>query len=215
MNRKNTILQTFFELNGKAEKLPMNINAAKNAFSVGDNRKYEELLCKAALSSEKLCLSLRSLANDTLKVMGNPLGYERIYKDVYNLAHKISIQKIDYFYNIKMPITLPHYENKKPYLTMPLNSALRDFNKENKIIKFNSAVIIFENHVKNTNKNVRDNDNYEYKQIINSVAFWFVPDDSFDCCSMYNCTKIDTEDYTNIYIVPTEKFADFFKNNIR
>ena len=69
-----------------------------------------------------------------------------------------------------------------------------------------------------SNKNIahiRDNDNYDYKQIVNTLAFWFLPDDSFKCCNTFNLTQMDEENFTEVYIVPSDQFIDFYKENIK
>lgn len=217
MNKNSSIIRSLLEMNGVFEKVSNQLNTAKNALSCGDNRRYEEQLSKVVASLENTCLRLRDLANYSLKATNNPLGFQRISDNLSDKVYGIKIGQENGVFRIVLPQTISHYgEISKCVLIAPLNNALRNYHKKDKIQKIKSAVIVFINHV-NTEQSeakIRDNDNYEYKQIINSLAYWFLPDDSFKCCNMFTTTKLDDRSYSEIFIVPSDKFIAFCTENI-
>ena len=222
MSRKNnSTVQDFFEINGKLEKIISQINSAKNALVIGNTFKYEEQLSKAVLSLEKQCLRMRDIANYSLKLNNAGLAYNKLCNSISTDAHGITVEKIDDYYKVSMPFTLPHYGDNNPastskFISQPLYNALRNYCKENSVSKLRSAVIVTVNHTDNCDDKtgVRDNDNYEYKAIINSLAFWFLPDDGYKFCNMFNTTKLSNVSKTTVYVVPSESFADFYQKNI-
>lgn len=217
MAKNSAILQQFLEINGKTEQLSSQINSAKNALSSSDIYKFETQMEKVMKTSEKITLRIRELANQSFKFSNNPLAYNRISNEIADNIYKINITKLGRIFKITLPCTIPHYGNiSKTILTQPLNDSLKRYNKEEKIDKFESAVMVFINHTSNKNiAHIRDNDNYDYKQIVNTLAFWFLPDDSFKCCNTFNLTQMDEENFTEVYIVPSDQFIDFYKENIK
>lgn len=175
----------------------------------------DNILQKSISEIEKSVFSLRNIYSFTSNISHSDNVND---KHNFNNTHNcnISIQKKQYGYHLSLPITLPKYgEKSKSLLSENLMSELKIFNQNNQLNKFEKAVFVFINNISNnvsTNK-VRDNDNYEYKDIINVLAFWFLPDDSFKCCNIYNGTKISDKNSTEIFIVPTDKFADFYIKN--
>ena len=147
----------------------------------------------------------------------NPLGYQRIMDKLSQEVYKISIQKEDGIYHISIPQTIPHYrEITKCVIVEPLRNALKKYFKDQGIEKIGNAVLVFINHVdkeKNDLK-IRDNDNYEYKSIVNELAFWFLPDDSFKCCNMFSTTRLSDKSGTEVFIVPTDRFGCFYKDHL-
>lgn len=214
--QKNTIVsKRLIELNGRFEKVISLLNSAKNSLIKNDNIKFETYLEKALLSSESTVLSLRDTAKNACSLNNSPLSYERMMSNVGKDIHKIRIQKINNGYKIVLPGTLNHYGNiSKSLLDEPLNNMLRTFNKETKIQKIDHAVMLIVNCIEGSKNKlkIRDNDNYEYKQIINTIAFWMLKDDGYDCCDIMNCTKISDKNVTEVYLISKDKFCEFYSD---
>ena len=212
--QKNTVIsKQIIELNGRFEKVISTLNSAKNSLLKNDNNKFESYLEKAMLSSESTVLSLRNTVKSACSLNNSPLKYEKMMSTVSEESHQIKIEKIDYGYKISLPGTLNHYGNiSKSYLDEPLNNALKRFNKNTGIEKIDKSVMVIVNCFESSKSKlkIRDNDNYEYKQIINTIAFWMLKDDAFDCCDIMNCTKICEENRTEVYLIKEENFVDFY-----
>ena len=198
-------------VNTQLEKISEAVTATKNkAFNRDD---YEEPLLSAIYQTENIALHLRKVANDCFGEK-NPLLYERMYDalahDCYHFS--IAIQSGDII-RITLPCLLPRYkDNHKNIITEPLSHFLREYQKGAKLPQYKSVVMVVINHVSGTTTQdkIRDNDNYEYKQLVNTLAFWFLPDDDYQSCKMFNASIISETDYTEVFLVPQEKFADWF-----
>lgn len=174
-----------------------------------------DVLQKSIINIEKDVFSLRNLYGFISNLNSFNITKNENYIQIPN-NFDIEINKNDYGYHISLPLTLPKYGEKyKSLLVANLMNKLRIFNQQNPILKYNKAVFVFINNISNnvSENKIRDNDNYEYKDIVNTLAFWFLPDDSYKCCNIYNGTKISNKNSTEIYIIPTNNFADFYKNN--
>lgn len=216
MQKNSLIAKRFFEMNERFEKVSLNINSAKNALIKNDIGKFDFYLNKAVATAESSTLALRETAKYCTKISNFPNIYNKISEKVSNDVFQIDIQKNDFGYKIQMPITLEHFgEIKKSIIDEPLNNALKQYFKKNKIEKFDAATIVVVNNIseKISANKIRDNDNYEYKQIVNSIAFWFLPDDSFKCCNIMNCTKISQKSNTDVYVIKNGSFGDFVLKN--
>ena len=206
-----------FEINGILEKLPREFTKAKDALSNGEYYKYVKKLIDTTLSLEKITLRARRLANISFKRKNMPLEYDKLVSKIADEAQKISIEIDNNITKITIPNTLPHYKDSfKSVLIEPLNYKLKGMAKSNLLPNYSQVVFVIINEVsQNTNKKIiRDNDNYDYKQVINTVAYWTLSDDGFNCCSMYNGTKIGEQDLTHIYIVPKSFFSDWYNQNL-
>ena len=214
----NYAVSQIFEINGILEKLPKEFNNAKNALVENNYSKYANIFVDATLKLEKATLKARSVGNIIFKQNNMPLEYNRMVKRIAEDVHKIEVNVDGNITKITLPNTLPHYKNNfKSVLVEPLNFKLKNYQKYvGKFPKYSKAIFVVMNVVsENKNKkSIRDNDNYDYKQIINQVAYWLLNDDGYDYCSMFNCTKIGDEDRTEIYAIPDSEFASWYSSNL-
>ena len=210
------LFSQIFEINGILEKLPRDFNKAKNSLSNGDYYKYAKQIVDATLLLEKATLKARSVANFSFKKKNMPLEYSKMMDKIASEAHNISIETNEKTTKITLPNTLPHYKNNfKSMLVEPLNFKLKIYKKEHGFPEYTSVVFVIVNNIssnKNTNT-IRDNDNYDYKQIVNNVSYWLLNDDGYKYCSMFNCTKISEQDSTEIYVVPKSLFPEWCSQN--
>lgn len=218
MQRNNMLSKRFLEINGNLEKASLKINSAKNALLKGDYKAYESNLKKAISATENTALSLRDISIFSLNLLSGNIAGQRVKDYISNEIHHINVQKNNYGFHIKLPCTLPHYEEKsKSYLEAPLNNALKTYFKETGIVKFEKAIFVVVNNVdRHINRQIiRDNDNYDYKQIVNVLAFWMLKDDSYKCCNLMNLSNITDENSTDVYVVSPEKFEEFYSQILK
>ena len=69
-----------------------------------------------------------------------------------------------------------------------------------------STVCFFHIYDTELHQQIRDYDNLEYKQVLDAVALFFLPDDSGACCDVYQTTRAGSVDQTRIYIMEAERF---------
>lgn len=197
----------------QADEISNLLKKIKNTLDTKNMYFKDDLIEKTLFKMEKNVLDFRNIVPIFLKRDNIIANKNRILQDDFTQNYQIEISKNEYGYYIKLPITLPKFgEKKKSILIEPLNFALKEFSQNNKIEEFDKAVFMIINCVSSKTPSylIRDNDNYEYKDIINTLSFWFLPDDSFDCCSLYSETQMCKTNHTKIFIIPTEKFADFY-----
>lgn len=199
------------------ERIPNIFNAAKNALIAENYSKYESNLIRASVALEKAALKARSIANVSFKQINMPLSTNNFMQAIVQDAHDISVQlQENDTLKIIMPCTLPHYrESYKTMVTEPLRIALKDFAKKSSIPKYDSVVIVVVNYILEgaCENGIRDNDNYDYKQVINTIAYMTLPDDNYHCATMMNGTKIGNRDCTEIYVVPRQNFGNWYAEN--
>ena len=215
--KTQTTLQEILALNGMIEKIPGIFNQAKNALASDNFSKYETDIIRGAVALEKAALKARSIANVSFKQINMPLSTNTFMQSIVQDAHDISIEmQENNTMKIIMPCTLPHYRDSyKTMVTEPLRIALKDFCKSHQIPEYDSVVIVVVNYILDgaCKNGVRDNDNYDYKQIINTIAYMTLPDDNYHCATMMNGTKIGNRDCTEIYVVPRKNFGEWYAKN--
>ena len=178
----------------------------------------DNLIEKALCKMEKSVLDFRNIVPYFPRKYSIVPNISKPLQENYSQNYQIEISKNEIGYRIILPLTLPKFgEKKKSILIEPLNFALKKYALNNKIFQLKSAVFAVINHISSNTSMylIKDNDNYEYKDIINTLSFWFLPDDSFDCCNLYSETRISNDNFTEIFIIPTENFADFYLKHLQ
>ena len=214
-NKNSSIIQQMFTTNGKIEKIVGNLNRSKDALVKNDFSSFEKSFSRVCLDLETVTLASRNIANSVFKLNNCPKKFNNLRNDIAREVYKFEINPFEFGYRISLPCTLSHYGDvKKSILEAPLNTALRNYqNNNSKLPTYNKVFFIVVNHLNRETKSlyIRDNDNYDYKQIVNTLSFWFLPDDSPKHCNMINTTKLDERNYTEVFIVPTDDFVAFYK----
>lgn len=214
--KTNDICRKIFEINGNLEKTMELFTAAKDGFVSKNAAKHEHNLVQGIYLLEKSTLSAREIANACLNAT-NPALYNTVVKNVDTGVFGIALKQTGNVIRITLPCLLPHYkENNKNIITEPLNRYLRQYRKDiRELPHYDSVVMVVINHVnaKHSNSVIRDNDNYEYKQLINTLSFWFLSDDNYKNCVMMNGTKLSKKDMTEVFIVPTNEFGSWYIEN--
>lgn len=168
---------------------------------------YSELATAAALRSERLTCALRQLAS-----FPPPRRLHYLTKAV--TAHGISVSIHDGILTIVLPCLLPKRQTGRntAYLMDPIYFAFQDFVMAHTPTQYpHSTVCFFHIYDSALHKQIRDYDNLEYKQVLDAVALFFLPDDSGCCCDVYHTSCSGPEDQTRIYIMEAERFPDWLK----
>lgn len=218
MKDNNELFKKVSSLRKQSEEISILLKKIEYSLSKEDTCFKDDLIEKTLFKMEKNVLNFRNIVPYFSRKYPITSNDNKALRDNYIQNYQIEISKNEFGYHVILPLTLPKFgEKKKSILIEPLNFALKEYALNDKINRFKSAVFAVINHISSNTSTylIRDNDNYEYKDIINTLSFWFLPDDSFDCCSLYSGTQIDDDNFTEIYIIPTEKFTDFYLAHVQ
>lgn len=170
---------------------------------------YEKISIETALCAESLANSMRHIiyaATDMNKLE---------YMEKVILIQGITIQKIKQGHKIEIPVLLPKRKVAKDmkYITEPLFYALEKYSKAENITKYHQCVVCFV-HIYNQNlptNRVRDYDNIEQKKVLDTIAAFFMTDDSGKLCDLFQTTLYDEKDCTQIYIMEKSVFPSWLR----
>lgn len=213
--KTNDICRKIFEINGSLERVMENLVAAKDNLITKNSTEYERKLLRGIYLLENTTLRVREIANSCFQST-NPTLYGKMMKNLGNKIYNFTLERSGNVLRLTLPCLLPHYkENNKNIITEPLNRFLRAYRKEvSDLPQYDSVVILVINHVGQAGKGkIRDNDNYEYKQLINTLSYWFLSDDNYHNCRMMSCTKISDNEMTEVFIIPTKEFGKWYIEN--
>lgn len=218
MKDNNELLKKVSSLRKQSEEISILLKKIEDSLNKKDVYFKDDLIEKTLFRMEKNVLNFRNIVPYFSRKYPISSNNNKTLQDNYIQNYQIKISKNEFGYHIILPLTLPKFgEKKKSILIEPLNFALKEYALNDKIARFKSAVFAVINHISSNTSMylIRDNDNYEYKDIINTLSFWFLPDDSFDCCNLYSETQISDNNFTEIFIIPTEQFADFYLTHVQ
>ena len=174
---------------------------------------YESMSTDAALRAERIACQLRNLV-----YIADPHGKET-YLSLASNAHGISISSENDVLKITMPGLLPkrRVHTNTAFLYEPLNYALQQYLQKNPMELYTYCVVCF---VQLYNRNlpkqrIRDYDNLEFKQILDTIATYVLLDDSGLFCDLYHTTDWGETDATVIYIMEQSAFSDWITTHKR
>ena len=169
---------------------------------------YELLSTDAALRAEQIACRMRHLV----------YGFTTVQKHEYLTSAAnvlgITITAQPGLVEITLPGLLPKKKQRSAeYLTDPLEQALGQFVKDHPLSHFESCIICFCHiyAVSGGRGHIRDYDNLECKQILDTVAAFLMKDDSGLLCDVYHCTQFGTEDCTILTIMEKSYFSKWLK----
>lgn len=165
---------------------------------------YEELSLDAALRAEKIACSLRNLIY-AANLISKPVLMEKAAQ-----VHGIVIHHKEAMIEIVLPGLLPKRTKRinTTFLTEPLYTALDNYVQENNVPRFLNCVVCF-THIFDESlsaKRIRDYDNLECKQLLDTVAAFLMTDDSGLFCDAYHTTEFGKKDCTVLTIMETAYF---------
>ena len=166
---------------------------------------YEVISTEAALRAERIACMLRNLL---FASTGIP---KREYYLKASEEHGIEINYEDGILEVTLPRLLPKKKTRQSvlFLTEPLHAALEQYTEEHPAPRFRECVICI-SHVYGHDLPdwcIRDYDNIQQKQILDTVALYVMADDSGLLCDAYNTTERGEKDCIRIYIMEKGRFG--------
>ena len=209
MNTK-TVFNRLQSIDDEVQKLHNTIFALKTTDIQAYADKYEELSISAALRSERIACQLRNLVYTTTDT-----------RKADYLKQAAAVQGIKIFFsNSVLSITMPGLLPKRKlrtntaFLHEPLNLALQTYVTEHYIPLYKRCVVCF-SQIYDQNlslQRIRDYDNLEFKQILDTIASYVLVDDTGLFCDSYHTTELGNYDHTVIFVMEPEIFPGWLKN---
>lgn len=191
-------------------KLSNTISAIKITDTGTYGKNYEELSMDAAQRAERIACSLRNLIF-AANLIPKPVLMVAVSKE-----HGITITHSTDLVVITLPGLMPKRTKRinTTFLTDPLHASLDAYTKEHTLPHFTECVVCF-SHIFDRNlsaRRVRDYDNLECKQLLDTVATFLMTDDSGLFCDAYHTTELGDKDCTMLTIMEKRAFPDWLKD---
>ena len=208
MNR-NTLLSRLSRIEDEIPKLAGTINAMKVTDTGIYGKNYEALSLDAAFRAERLACSLRNLIH-AANLVPKPALMETAAQ-----AHGISIRQAAGRVEIILPGLMPKRikRTNTTFLTDPLHFALDVYTKEHDLPRFRECVVCFSHVFDETlpSRRIRDYDNLECKQVLDTAAGFLMTDDSGLFCDAYHTTEFGERDCTILAVMEKSRFPGWLK----
>lgn len=206
---KYTLASRLIRIEQDVSKLAGTISAMKVTRIDLYRKNYEELSLDAAVSAEHLACSLRNLVF-LANLVPKPLLMEKVAQ-----IHGISIHHTQDMVEITLPGLMPKRSKRinTTFLTDPLYTSLEDYTRFHELPRFRECVVCF-SHVFDralSEKRIRDYDNLECKQLLDTVSGFLLVDDGGLFCDAYHTTRLGPADYTILTIMDKGSFPDWIK----
>ena len=172
---RHTLSSRLARIGDELPRLTNTINAmAANTGTYGKN--YEELSLDAAKRAERIACSLRNL------IYAADLVPKPVLMEAAAQVHGISIKHTPDCVEITLPGLMPKRTKRinTTFLTDPLYASLESYTRQHCLPHFTQCVVCF-SHVFDkslSDRRVRDYDNLECKQLLDTVAGFLMTDDS-------------------------------------
>lgn len=205
---RHTLSSRLARIGGELPRLSNTIHAmAANTGTYGKN--YEELSLDAARRAARIACSLRNL------IYAADLVPKPVLMEAAAQIHGISIKHTQGCVEITLPGLMPK-RNKRintTFLTDPLYASLESYTQEHQLPHFTQCVVCF-SHVFDkslSDRRVRDYDNLECKQLLDTVAGFLMTDDSGLFCDAYHTTEFGEQDCTILAVMEKSCFPGWLK----
>lgn len=209
MNNK-TVFERLQSIDDEVQKLHNTIFALKTTDIQAYADKYEELSICAALRSERIACQLRNLVYTTTDTRKTD------YLKQAATVQGIKISSASNILSITMPGLLPKRKlrTNTAFLHEPLNLALQAYVTEHSIPLYQKCVVCFSQIYDQSLslQRIRDYDNLEFKQILDTIASYVLVDDTGLFCDSYHTTELGNYDHTVIFVMEPEAFPGWLKN---
>lgn len=191
-------------------KLKNTISAMKITNTGIYGKNYEELSLDAAIRAERIACSLRNLIYAT-NLINKPKLMDAVAKE-----HGIEISHSYDRVIITLPGLLPKRTKRTntTFLTDPLHACLDSYVREHTLPHFTDCVVCF-SHMFDQNlstRRIRDYDNLECKQVLDTVAGFVMTDDGGLFCDAYHTTELGNRDCTILTIMEKSSFSTWLSD---
>ena len=163
----------------------------------------------AALRAERIACQMRNLV--CLAAPEKRSGYLKEAAD----AQGIEIRQDEDLISTTLPGLLPKRKQhvNAAFLHEPLNYALQNYLTVHSLPLYRECVVCF-SQIYDRNgpfDRVRDYDNLEFKQLLDTIATYIMVDDSGLYCDSYHTTELGDTDHTVIYVMGKSRFPQWLK----
>lgn len=212
MNNK-TIYERLQMIEDEIQRLNNTLFALKTTDIKVYGKRYEELSTGAALRSERITCQLRNLVFTVSS--GEKSDYLKQAAD----AQGIQVSCPEQILTITLPGLLPKRKVRTTtaFLHEPLNLALQTYILKHPIQLYKNCVVCF-SQIYDQNlslQRIRDYDNLEFKQILDTIAAYVLVDDNGLFCDSYHTTELGSHDHTVVSIMERETFPNWVKSRQR
>ena len=189
----------------------MRLNNAVFALEASNYKNYPDNFLEFSLDTvvraEKLACKLRHIIGE-YGIIRKELLMERIAE-----SHDITVDREGEIIVVTIPRLLPKLKKNRSseFINQPLYYVMSQYCEEHKIEKFRECAVCFV-HVydeKLSLGRIRDYDNTEVRNILNTVAAFFMTDDNGRMCDAYHTTELGETDCTRVYMMPQAAFPGF------
>lgn len=206
----NMVFQRLQGIEDEINKLNNILFALKTTDIQKYSANYEELSTDAALRAERIACQLRNLVYIT--DFTGKSTYMKLAAD----AHGIHISQENEILSIRLPGLLPKRKARTntAFLHEPLNYALQEYLKNHNLTLYKDCVVCF-SQIYDENlslRRIRDYDNLEFKQILDTIATYVLLDDTGLFCDSYHTTELGECDHTIVYIMERSAFPEWVKS---
>lgn len=171
-----TIYQRLEKLEGELQKLTNTVYALKVTDIQNYDKNFEELSVSAALRAERIACQMRNLVCPALS------PNQAVYLPKAADAQGMRIAEQQGILTITLPGLLPkrRVHTNTAFLHEPLNYMLREYVKQNALPLYRDCVICFSQIYDRElpQRRIRDYDNLEFKQILDTLCTYVLTDDS-------------------------------------
>ena len=199
------------DVEGQVEKLKNILFALKNTDSQAYAANYEALSTDAALRAERITCQLRSL------VYASDLAAKNRYLGRAAEAQGITVESQNGVLSITIPGLLPkrRARTNTAFLFEPLNYAMQAYRKESGQTLYRDCVVCFiQSYDRSLSlPRVRDYDNLEFKQLLDTIAPYVLIDDSGLFCDTYHTTEPGSRDSTIVHVMEKPLFPKWVMEN--
>jgi len=207
---KDNIYKRLQDIESQSDKLVNIIFALKTTDIIKYPMNYHELSTDAALRSERITCQLRNL------VFADGVSSKTDYMLKVKEAHGIDIKSTNGILSICLPGLLPKRKVRinTAFLNEPLHYALQEYVKQHSLTLYENCIVCFSQVYRRSLPlcRVRDHDNLEFKQILDTISAFVLHDDSGIFCDSYHTTELGEEDHTVICVMGKEAFPEWLKN---
>ena len=116
---------------------------------------------------------------------------------------------------LRLPGLLPKRQvhSSTAFLNDSIHYAFQTYLSANALPIFKNCVICFTQIYDQSLglTRVRDYDNIEFKQLIDTIGAFVLHDDSGTCCDTHYSTRLGNQDYTLVHIMEKQRFPDWLK----
>lgn len=214
-NTKN-LYQRLLNLEDEILKLNNMVHALKATDIQQYQQNYEELSTNAALRAERIACRMRGV----VYIADTPNKAD--YMALAAKAQGIHIESEHDILIIQMPGLLPKRKvrTNTAFLHEPLNFAIQEYIKNHNLQLYRNCVVCFSQIYDETLplRRIRDYDNLEFKQILDTISTYVLVDDSGLFCDSYFTTELGNQDDTVVYIMDKSVFPYWVegrKNDIK